>query len=298
MSLQTDRLLFMARKSSQTDLKRLLDAINADKDWDLIRDVAYFLGTVQHETGGTYKPLEEIGRGKGRPYGVPTSNGKIYYGRGFVQITWKTNYLKAGRLLGIDLVSNPEMALEFEIAYKIAARGMREGWFTGKRLGDYLGLDGGDYVAARAIINGTDQAQRIADYAELWEKAIKHSNRQVEVAAVAPSAEVAAATVVQDAPGSFSLSSVTGHFDEAKDTIEKAKDAATEITSFVGKRSDTIKSFRIFLTQSLTGMGAALSGFYTNNKTMIYIGLAIFAVIGVLYFLRQWHLGAIREKKQ
>ena len=41
------------------------------------------------------------------------------------------------------------------------------------------------------------------------------------------------------------------------------------MTSFVGKRSDTIKSFRIFLSQSLTGIGAALSGFYTSNKTMI-----------------------------
>jgi hypothetical protein len=209
-----------------------------------------------------------------------------------VQLTWKTNYQKAARLLGVDLVGNPEKALEFDTAYLIAARGMREGWFTGKRLSDYISNEDIDYLGARAIINGSDRATQIADYAKNWELAIRKSQQQIP-AVVPPPAEVQ-----QDAPGSFSLSSVGSHFDEAKETVEKVQEVAGGVTSFVGKRSDTIKSFRIFLSQSLTGIGAALSGFYTSNKTMIYIGLAIIAVIGILYFLRQWHLGAIREKKQ
>ena len=292
MNLDTEKLSQQGPKSSRADLKRLLDAIAADREWDLVPDVAYFLATIQHECANTYKPIEEIGKGKNRPYGTPTSNGKTYYGRGFVQLTWKTNYQKAGRLLKVDLENNPEKALEFDTAYEIAARGMREGWFTGKRLSDYISSEDIDYVGARAIINGSDRAAEIADYAKNWELAIRKSQQQIP-AVVPPPVEVQ-----QDAPGSFSLASVGSHFDEAKETIEKVQEVAGGVTSFVGKRSDTIKSFRIFLTQSLTGIGAALSGFYTSNKTMIYIGIAIFAVIGILYFLRQWHLGAIREKKQ
>jgi predicted chitinase len=292
MNLDTEKLSQSGPRSSRADLKRLLDAIAADKEWDLVPDVAYFLATIQHECANTYRPIEEIGKGKGRPYGTPTSNGKTYYGRGFVQLTWKTNYQKAARLLGVDLVGNPEKALEFDTAYLIAARGMREGWFTGKRLSDYISNEDIDYLGARAIINGSDRATQIADYAKNWELAIRKSQQQIP-AVVPPPAEVQ-----QDAPGSFSLSSVGSHFDEAKETVEKVQEVAGGVTSFVGKRSDTIKSFRIFLSQSLTGIGAALSGFYTSNKTMIYIGLAIIAVIGILYFLRQWHLGAIREKKQ
>lgn len=291
MNLDTEKLSQSGPRSSRADLKRLLDAIAADKEWGLVPDISYFLATIQHECANTYRPIEEIGKGKGRPYGTPTSNGKTYYGRGFVQLTWKTNYQKAARLLGVDLVNNPEMALEFDTAYLIAARGMREGWFTGKRLSDYISSQDIDYVGARAIINGSDRATQIADYAKNWELAIRKSQQQIP-AGVPPPAEVQ-----QDAPGSFSLSSVGSHFDEAKETIEKVQEVAGGVTSFVGKRSDTIKSFRIFLSQSLTGIGAALSGFYTSNKTMIYIGLAIITVIGILYFLRQWHLGAIREKK-
>lgn len=292
MNLDTEKLSQFGPRSSRADLKRLLDAIAADKEWDLVPDVAYFLATIQHECANTYRPIEEIGKGKGRPYGTPTSNGKTYYGRGFVQLTWKANYQKAARLLGVDLVGNPGKALEFDTAYLIAARGMREGWFTGKRLSDYISNEDIDYLGARAIINGSDRATQIADYAKNWELAIRKSQQQIP-AVVPPPAEVQ-----QDAPGSFSLSSVGSHFDEAKETVEKVQEVAGGVTSFVGKRSDTIKSFRIFLSQSLTGIGAALSGFYTSNKTMIYIGLAIIAVIGILYFLRQWHLGAIREKKQ
>ncbi len=35
------------------------------------------------------QPIEEYGRGKGRKYGAPAGPyGKIYFGRGYVQLTW------------------------------------------------------------------------------------------------------------------------------------------------------------------------------------------------------------------
>jgi putative chitinase len=58
------------------------------EDLDL-RWVAYVLGTAFHETARTMEPIEEYGRGAGRPYGVPDPRtGKTYFGRGFVQLTW------------------------------------------------------------------------------------------------------------------------------------------------------------------------------------------------------------------
>ena len=60
--------------------------------------------------------------------------GKAYYGRGFVQLTHKVNYSKFSRLLGRDLVNNPDIALDPEIAALILVIGMRDGIFTGKKL--------------------------------------------------------------------------------------------------------------------------------------------------------------------
>ena len=83
---------------------------------------------------------------------------------------------------------------------------MREGWFTGKRLSDYISNEDIDYLGARAIINGSDRATQIADYAKNW-GACHPQNQQQIPAVVPPPAEVQ-----QDAPGSFSLSSVGSHF--------------------------------------------------------------------------------------
>jgi putative chitinase len=44
-----------------------------------------------------------------------------FYGRGFIQLTWKTNYVEAGVALGLDLVSDPDVALALDVAARIAA---------------------------------------------------------------------------------------------------------------------------------------------------------------------------------
>ena len=59
--------------------------------------LAYALATTFHETARTMQPIEEYGRGKGKSYG-PTG----FWGRGFVQLTWDTNYAKATARLMLD----------------------------------------------------------------------------------------------------------------------------------------------------------------------------------------------------
>lgn len=139
------------------------------------RYIAYILATAYHES--RFKPIEEIGKGKGYPYGkmldmgagpnkrVPyTEPNKIYYGRGFVQLTWRVNYKAFSKLLGIDLLNNPELALQPDVAAEILVVGMLNGMFTGRRLIDSFNKLEDDPVEARYIVNGQDKAVLIAGY--------------------------------------------------------------------------------------------------------------------------------------
>lgn len=138
--------------------------------------MAYGLATAWHEA--RLRPIEEIGKGKGMPYGVPGRNGgQIPYGRGLAQLTHDDNYEKADEELRLHgaLIRDYAKALDPDIAVAILISGMTEGWFTGKGLGDYLPDQRGapaQFVAARRIINGTDRAEMIAGYAQQFQAAL------------------------------------------------------------------------------------------------------------------------------
>ena len=152
--------------SRKEGLTELLTNINNDMHIVDYRWAAYMLATAKWETGNTFKPISEYGKGKGQKYGIPDSITKqIYYGRGYVQLTWKDNYKTMGNIFNIDLVNNPDLALDSTNAYHIMSYGMRKGIFTGIGLNKYINENGCDFINARRIINGIDQAQRIADFA-------------------------------------------------------------------------------------------------------------------------------------
>ena len=137
---------------------------------DLLRNqAAYVLSTAWHETAHTMKPVREYG---GETY-LKKKKYYPYVGMGYVQLTWRENYEKASRKLGVDFVTNPRLLLKQEYAAKILVRGMAEGWFTGKKLADYITVYRSDYKGARRIINGTDKAALIAGYAEQYETLLK-----------------------------------------------------------------------------------------------------------------------------
>lgn len=156
---------------------------------------AYILATVWHETAKTMLPIVEYGKGKNRVYGTWYLNslnqkysfkdGKkqsaylyseypyLYYGRGYVQLTWFNNYELASKKLGVNFLSNPDLVCQKGYAVKIMLEGMKAGWFTGRKLSDYIYQSKKDYINARRIINGTDKAKMIADYAMVFEKALR-----------------------------------------------------------------------------------------------------------------------------
>jgi len=157
-------------------LNELLDEIGADAAITDVRWFAYMLATAYHETAHTFQPIEEIGKGRGRPYGIPDRvTGQTYYGRGLVQLTWKRNYQTFSDLLGLDMVNDPALALDPATAYKIMSIGMTRGLFTGKKLADYINDQKRDYVNARRIINALDRADLIAGYAVKFEATLRGS---------------------------------------------------------------------------------------------------------------------------
>lgn len=152
-----------------------------------IPQLAYALATVFHETAQTMQPITEYGSSDyfdkyepGTPIGDDLGNtepgdGELYKGRGYVMITGRANYAKAQDKLDEPLVDEPELACDPDIARDIMRRGMFEGWFTGKRLSDYIEGELKDYYNARRIVNGTDQADKIKDHAEVFERALAAS---------------------------------------------------------------------------------------------------------------------------
>jgi hypothetical protein len=146
------------------------------------RDLAYILATALHETARTMQPVRET---------LATTDAKVkerltkawrsgklpwvksdywssgWFGRGFVQLTHRANYVKASEKLGIDLVSDPSKAMIPEVSALILVRGMQEGWFTGMKL-----ADASDFREARRVVNGTDRASQIAMYADAFLSAL------------------------------------------------------------------------------------------------------------------------------
>lgn len=169
----------------------ILDACGAAV-WP-IGDTAYALGTTFHETAGTMQPVKEYGGPSyfrrmydiqgARPHvarrlgNTQPGDGVKFCGRGYVQLTGRANYTKAGRLLNVDLVNNPDLAMRPHIAAAIMVLGMSQGWFTGRDLDDDIPRNGPatlqQFIKSRDIINGTDKAEKIAREAMAFQEALQ-----------------------------------------------------------------------------------------------------------------------------
>lgn len=178
--VETEELMFPHRKTI-----RLIKEKCAELDITKPEQVQYIIATAEHETAGTFKAIKEYGgdkylsglydpvlaknqrlRNRAKSMGnTEEGDGVKYCGRGLVQLTWKNNYQKYTDILGIDLVNEPDLALDTDVAVSILVHGMKHGVFTGKKLDDYISDQGTDFIGARRIINGTDKANHIASLA-------------------------------------------------------------------------------------------------------------------------------------
>lgn len=161
----------------------------------LRNQAAYALATAIWETAHTMRPVVEA---YWKSEGWRAANLRYYpwHGRGYVQLTWERNYKKAARKLGVPLDKDPALALRPDIAVRVLVTGMREGWFTGKKLSDYITLTHSDFINARRIVNGTDKAASIAKLARQYDKALLAEGYGVDTSEPAPQPEPVPEVVV------------------------------------------------------------------------------------------------------
>ena len=155
------------------------------------RWLAYILATAHHEVDRKMTPIKEYGSVAyfKRMYDIEgdephvakqlgnihQGDGVKFHGRGFVQITGRTNYADWGNRLAIDLVNDPDLALQLDVATSIIFRGMIEGTFTTKSLSDYFSANKEDWRNARRVVKGTDKADLIASYGKKYYAAISYT---------------------------------------------------------------------------------------------------------------------------
>lgn len=113
--------------------------------------IAHFMGQVTHECAG-FCTAEEFASGaayEGRQDlgNTQPGDGKRYKGRGLIQLTGRANYRDIGRILGLPLENQPELAAEPVTALKIAC----EYW---KKRNINTAADRDDLISVTKLVNG------------------------------------------------------------------------------------------------------------------------------------------------
>ena len=125
------------------------------------------MATVRVEVGRRFLPIREIASGQAYEWRKDLGNttkgdGVKYKGRGYIQLTGRSNYTYYGNKLGLDLVNKPDLALEVRNSARILAL-----YFKDRKVAQ--ACEKKDWVRVRKLVNGgsnglTDFLTTIAAY--------------------------------------------------------------------------------------------------------------------------------------
>ena len=152
-------------------------------------EASYILATALHETNRKMIPKEEDEytefyvemydiEGSRKTTALRLGNteagdGEKYKQRGFISVLGKNNYKVFEELLKLPLVEKPELLTDIEVASKALVKGMLEATYTGLYLSKYINKRNVDYVNARRVTKGIENAKKVAILAQQIERAVK-----------------------------------------------------------------------------------------------------------------------------
>lgn len=113
-----------------------------------------------------------------------------YYGRGYVQLTWWSNYGASGVAIerGLDLLLDPDLVKRPAVAYALMSDGMRtgNGFANRHKFSKYFTSTVTDYTGARHMVNGSDHASDIAAIAVIFGAILRKASQPAGVAVPLP----------------------------------------------------------------------------------------------------------------
>ncbi|KAG5178243.1 hypothetical protein JKP88DRAFT_248328 [Tribonema minus] len=129
---------------------------------DTLDQIAYMLATLKQEC--SFVPTRERTDRAETDWYHSGIRYYPYYGRGYVQLTWTFNYATYKRVLGCDIVRQPDWVMWPDTALYVMAHGMAHGIFSGKgyKLSDFITTnpDRSQVDQARQTVNANEYLER------------------------------------------------------------------------------------------------------------------------------------------
>lgn len=186
--------------------RSLYDTIRWSSKSDKINDIdelAYLLATASVESGYSLQRWESdylcgqtgvpyVGQpcklaldyyrstdGKQNYYNLGVDkNGLPYFGRGLIQLTGKSNYKSIGDKIGVDLVNNPDKALQPDISLKVAIEYMHSrGTFDAAKNHDF-------YKARKTVGKSGSDWQLIGERHKKWVEILEASKKNNSIISI------------------------------------------------------------------------------------------------------------------
>ena len=217
IKLKEDKAIELYKSSGGTigfedSLRDVFDFVSKDKRITDKKHLAYLLATAKTEsdyslqrweadylcgkTGVPYndKPCQKAldyyrsTDGKKNYYGLGTDKrGLPYFGRGLIQLTGKSNYDYYGKKIGVNLVNNPDKALDRKNSYDVAIEYLNE-----KRGGVYADgnrkrstfdlVSDGNFSLARKSVKGSSSGwENVKAVYDKWLNVLNNPEVKIKV---------------------------------------------------------------------------------------------------------------------